>query len=87
MLCASKITGVLVVGISGLPFGSPGTKSHLDAAPVESCRVYYKGEFGGFPKVWAVVSLMCPSCRWFVLTPKLFKLCINHFVLVLYRSV
>jgi hypothetical protein len=37
------------VGISGLPFESLGTKSHLDVAPMESCRVYYKGEGGGFP--------------------------------------
>jgi hypothetical protein len=30
--------------------GVPGKKSHLDAGPVESHRVYYKGEGGGFPK-------------------------------------
>ncbi len=47
-LCAPKVTGVLVVGISGLPLGSPGTKGHLDVAPVERCIVYYKGEGGGF---------------------------------------
>jgi hypothetical protein len=60
-LCALKVAGVPTVGISGLPLGSPGTKSHLDVALVESCRVYYKGEGGGFPQVWAVVSLVCPS--------------------------
>jgi hypothetical protein len=49
-LCALKVPGVLVGGISGLPRGSPGTKSHLDVGPVESHRVYYKGEGGGFPK-------------------------------------
>jgi hypothetical protein len=49
MLCAFKVAGVPVVGISGFPLGSPGTKSHLDVAPVEGCRVYYKGEGGGFP--------------------------------------
>jgi hypothetical protein len=27
----------------------PGEKSHLDVGPVERCRVYYKGEGGGFP--------------------------------------
>jgi hypothetical protein len=36
-------------GNSGLPFGSPETKYHLDVAPVESCRKYYKGKGGGFP--------------------------------------
>jgi hypothetical protein len=39
-LCTLKVAGVLVVGISGLPLGSPGTKSHLDVAPMERRRVY-----------------------------------------------
>ncbi len=39
------------MGISGLPFGSAGTKSHLDVAPVERCKVYYKGEGDDFPQV------------------------------------
>jgi hypothetical protein len=42
--------------------GVPGEKSHLDVGPVERCRVYYKGEGGGFPQVWAMVSLVCPCC-------------------------
>jgi hypothetical protein len=50
-LCALKVAGILVVVISGLPFESPGTKSHLDVAPMESYRVYYKGEGGGFLQV------------------------------------
>ncbi len=29
--------------------GVPGEKSHLDVGPVESHRVYYKGEGDGFP--------------------------------------
>jgi hypothetical protein len=86
-LCALKVARVPTMGISGLPLGSHGTKSHLDVAPVERRRVYYKGEGGGFPQVWAMVSLVCPNCSWFVLTPKVFQLCINHFVLVLCRSV
>jgi hypothetical protein len=40
-----------------LPLGSPGKNSHLDVASVESCRVYYKGEGGGFPQFRAVVSV------------------------------
>jgi hypothetical protein len=86
-LCASKVVGVPGVGISGLPLGSLGTKSHLYVAPVESCRIYYKGEGGGFPQVRAVVSLVCLNCLWLVLAPKMFQLCINHSVLVLYRFV
>jgi hypothetical protein len=46
-----KVVGVPGVGISWVPFGSPKTKSHLDVAPVERHRVYYKGEGGGFPQV------------------------------------
>jgi hypothetical protein len=57
-LCALKITEVSIVGISGLPFESPGVKSHLDVASMENRKVYYKGEGGGFPQVRAVVSLV-----------------------------
>jgi hypothetical protein len=80
-----KVVRVSILTISGLSLGNPGTKSHLDVGPVERCRVYYKGEGGGFPQVRAVVSLVCPSCLWFVLTPKVLQLCTNHFVLVLCR--
>jgi hypothetical protein len=37
------------VGISGLPLGSPGTKCHLDVAPMPRRKEYYKGEGDGFP--------------------------------------
>ncbi len=86
-LCALKVARVLIVGISGLPLGSFKTKSHLDVTPVERRKVYYKGEGGGFPQVWAVGSLVCPSCSWFVLAPKVLQLCTNHFALVLCKSV
>jgi hypothetical protein len=59
-LWGSKVAGVPTLAISGLPLGSFGTKNHLDVGPVERCRVYYKGEGGGFPQVRAVVSLVCP---------------------------
>jgi len=49
------------LAISGLPFGSPRTKCHLDVGLVERDKVYYKGEAGGFPQVRAVVSLVSPS--------------------------
>jgi hypothetical protein len=86
-LCALKVARILGVAISGFPLRSPGTKSHLDVALVERCRVYYKGDGGGFPQVQAVVSLVCLGCPWLILAPKVFQLCINHFVLVLCRSV
>jgi len=88
-LWGSKVPGVPAGGISGLPCGSPagvlGKKNHLDVGPVERCRVYYKGEGGGFPQVRAVVSLVCPCCPWFVLAPKVLQLCTNHFVWVVCR--
>jgi hypothetical protein len=84
---APKLREVPIWAISGLPLGSPGTKNHLDVGPVERCKVYYKGEGGGFPQVRAVVSLVCPCCPWLVLAPKVLQLCINHFVWVLCRPV
>jgi hypothetical protein len=75
------------VGILRLPFRSPRTKCHLDVAAVESCKIHYKGEGGGFPQVRAVVSLVSPSCLWLVLAPNVFQLCTNHLMLVLCRFV
>ncbi len=60
-------------------------KKPFGCGPVERCRVYYKGEGGGFPQVRAVVSLMCPCCLWLVLTLKVLQLCTNHLVWVLCR--
>jgi len=82
-----KVARVPTLAISRLPLGSPKTKSHLDVGPVERCRVYYKGEGGGFPQVRAVVNLVCRCCPWFVLAPKVLQLCTNHLMLVLCRSV
>jgi len=59
--------GVPTLGISGLPFGSPGTKCHLDVGLVERHKVYYKGQGGGFPQVRAMVNLVNPSL--FVVRP------------------
>jgi len=64
--------------------GVPREKSHLDVGPVERCRVYYKGEGGGFPQVQAVVNLVCSCCSWLILTPKMW-LRTNHLVWVLCR--
>jgi hypothetical protein len=61
-------------------FESPETKCHLDVDPVAKHKVYYKGEGGGFPQVWAMVSLVSSSCPWLVLAPKVFQLCINQLV-------
>ncbi len=55
---APKVAGVPVVGISGLPFGTFETKCHLGVVLLVRHKVYYKGEGGGFPQVWAMVSLV-----------------------------
>jgi hypothetical protein len=79
-LWAHKVVGILVVRISGLPFGSPKTKCHLDVRLMERHIVYYKGEGGGFPQVRAVVNLVSPIFPCFVLTPKVLQLWTNHLV-------
>ncbi len=58
------------MGISGLPFGSPRTKGHLDVAPVEKHREYYIGEGGGSPRVRAVVSFANPKSPMACLSTK-----------------
>jgi hypothetical protein len=50
-LWTPKVPGVQTRIVSGLHFGSPEKKSHLDVVFARSCREYYKGEGGGFPRV------------------------------------
>jgi hypothetical protein len=57
-LWGPKVAGVPSLGISGLPFGSPRTKCHLDVGLVERHIIHYKGEGGDFLQVWVVVSLV-----------------------------
>ncbi len=79
-LWAPKATRVPTVGISRLPLGNLETKWHLGAIPMAMHIIYYKGEGGGFPQVWAMVNLMsscllvAPSCT------KAFQLCTNQLV-------
>jgi len=60
-LWGPKVTGVLTLAISGLPFGSSRTKCHSDVGLMERHKVYYKGKGDGFPQVRAMVSLMSPN--------------------------
>jgi len=69
-LWTPKILGVQTRTISGLHFGSPEKKCHLDASATMRCREYYMGEGGGFPRIQAVVSqvsprlpMACPSTK------------------------
>jgi hypothetical protein len=86
-LWGCKVAKVPIDAISGLRLGSPEKKNHLNVGPVERCRVYYKGEGGGFPQVHAVVSLMCSRYPWLVLAPKVLRLCTNHLVWVVCKPV
>jgi hypothetical protein len=51
---------------------SPGKKSHSDVVSVVRCREYYMGEGGGFPRVRAVVSLVCQSACGLSQHPRVF---------------
>jgi hypothetical protein len=71
-LWSPKVPGVQTGTVSGLHFGSPGTKSHLDVASRGECREYYMGEGGGFPRIRAVVSLVCQSAHGLSQHPRVF---------------
>ncbi len=68
-----KVLGVQPETVSRLLFGSPGKKCHLDVASAESCREYYMGEGGGFPRVRAVVSKVCPNAHGLSQHPRVFS--------------
>ncbi len=60
---SSQSSGTPIETILGLHFESPKNLCHLDVASTASCKEFYMGEGGGFPRVRAVVSLVCPSGR------------------------
>jgi hypothetical protein len=57
-LWTRKVPRVKTETILGLLLGSLGTKNHLDVGATERRREYYMGKGGGFPRIWAVVSLV-----------------------------
>jgi hypothetical protein len=69
-LCAPKVAEVPDVKISRLPLRNPETKSHLDVAPIERRKVYYKGEGDGFPQVRVAISLVSPRSPVALLSTK-----------------
>jgi hypothetical protein len=60
---AAQSSGSPTGTLSGLHFGSPNKMCHSDVTSATSRREYYMGEGGGFPRVRAVVSLVCLSAR------------------------
>jgi hypothetical protein len=80
-LWAPKVAGVSIMGISGLP--NPEKKCHLDVAPMQRHKEYYKEVGGASPKFKSGWILWIQDCPWLILTPKVLKLCTNeHVVLV-----
>jgi len=69
-LWSCKVPRVQTGTISGLFLGSLGTKSHSDAGAVERHIIYYMGEGGGFPRIWAVVSFLSPKLPMACLSTK-----------------
>jgi hypothetical protein len=55
-----NVPGVQTGTVLGLLLENPGKKCHSDVASAKSCREYYKGEGGGFPRIQAVVSQVSP---------------------------
>jgi hypothetical protein len=59
-----KVPGVQTGTVSGLHFGSPGKKSHLDATPVGERREYYREYGGGISRARAVVCHVRDQIAW-----------------------
>jgi len=69
----SKVSGLQPGTISGLQLGSPRKKNHSDVVSAVRHIEYYMGEGGGFPRIWAVVSLVCQSARGLSQHPRVFS--------------
>ncbi len=55
------MVGVQTETVSGLLLGNPEIKNHSNVGVAERHKEYYMGEGGGFPRIWAVVSLVSPE--------------------------
>jgi hypothetical protein len=68
-------------------FRTPRTKWHLGVGPMTRHRVYYNGEGGGFPQIWAMVSLVSSCCPWPIRAPKSCNYTLTNLLFGLYRFV
>ncbi len=80
-LWGPKVVGVLIWGISGLPFGSPETKCHLHVTPWKGTKYNIRGKVVASPKsgLWWVLRIQV--CSWLIPAPKVPKLCTNQLVI------
>jgi hypothetical protein len=87
-LCASKVAKVPSTRISRLSFGSFGTKKAIWMWPLWRATEYtIRGKVVVSPKSELWWILWIRGCSWLVLAPKMFKLCTNHFELILCKFV
>jgi len=83
-LCAPKVAGIPVVGISG---GGPMTKWHLDADPVAKHKIYYKrGKVVASLKSRSWWVLLVCVCMWFVRAPRCFNYALTNLLFDWCRS-
>jgi hypothetical protein len=69
-LWTPKVVRVLTLGISWLPFGSPGTKWHLGVSPWPGTKYIIRGKVVASPKSGPWWVLWIHVCPWFVRAPK-----------------
>jgi hypothetical protein len=84
----SKVAKVLILRISRLPLGSPGTKWHLGASLVAKNRVRWwlppsPGRGESYESMFAYSSSVHQKCSNYVLTNLLFGLCRSVWVIEL----
>jgi hypothetical protein len=86
-LWTPKVTRVLTMGISGLPFGSqdshlgvPGQNAIWMWLPWRDANNIIRGKVVASPKSGAWWVLWIRVCIWLILTPKVLKLCTNQCV-------
>jgi hypothetical protein len=82
-LWVPKVARIPVVGISGLPLGSPKTNAIWMWPMWRDAKNTLRGMVVASPKSESFWVLWIRSSPWLVLAPKVLKLCTNHFVLVL----
>jgi hypothetical protein len=80
-----KVVGVPVVGILGLPLGSPETKWHLNVGLVAKTEYTIRGKVVASPKSGPWWVLWVRVCPWFVRAPKCSNYALTNLLFILCR--